>query len=174
MTNNQRNKIEDFVTALPTNEREIYQDIAEYAVELGYTPSIERNAHGIIIALVFSKNKISKRLIKIHPPGVYSDETEFKMQFYAATEYSEFFHKKLRRDVNDGRAACESECGKCAGKYVFVYPDGIKGFRCAIHSLVKLSPLGAEHINEIKKMMKTQDDFWIDKAAQNKLFLQMR
>jgi len=164
MTKNQKKKIEAFVTALPANEREIYRDIAEYAVELGYTPSNEKNTHGIFIALVFSKTKISKRLIKIHPPCIYSDETEFKMQFYGTTEYSEFFHEKLRQDIDAGIAICERQCEKCSGKYVCVYPDGRNGFRCAIHSLVKLSPLGVNNMDEIKKLMKTQDEFWIEQS----------
>jgi len=164
MTNNQRKKIEDFVAVLPENEREFYRDIAEYAVELGYTPSNENNTHGIFIALVFSKNKIGKRLMKMHPPGLFSEEPELKMQFYATTDYSDFFHARLRKDVDAGRAPCERQCEKCAGKYICLYPDGKKGFRCAIHSLVKLSPLEAEHVNEIKKLMKTQDDFWIERG----------
>ena len=164
VTSNQRKKIDDFVTTLPENERAIYLDIAEYAVELGYAPSNEKNAHGIFIALVFSKSKIGKRLIKIHPPGIYSNETEFKMQFYAATGYSDFIHEKLRQDADAVRATCERQCEKCAGKYVCVYPDGRKGFRCAIHSLVKLSPLGTRNTNEIKELMKTQDEFWIEQS----------
>lgn len=154
MTSSQRKKIDDFVTCLPENERAVYRDIAEYAVELGYTPSNEKNAHGIFIALVFSKSKIGTRLIKIHPPGIYSDETEFKMQFYAASEYSDFIHEKLCQDADAIRATCEGQCEKCAGKYIFVYPDGRKGFRCAIHSLVKLSPLGKDRTNEIKRLMR--------------------
>ena len=164
MTSNQRKKIDDFVITLPENERAIYRDIAGCAVELGYTPSNEKNTHGIFIALVFTKSKIGKRLIKIHPPGIYSNETEFKMQFYAATEYSDFIHEKLCQDVDAGRAPCERQCEKCVGKYICVYPDGRNGLRCAIHSLVKLSPLEEDHTNEIKKLMKIQDEFWIEQS----------
>ena len=164
MTSNQRNKIDNFMVILPARENAIYRDIAEYAVELGYAPLIEKNTHDKIIALVFSKKKLNKRLLKIHPPGIYSNEVEFKMQFYAASEYSDFIHEKLCMDVNAGRAVCKEKNKKCASKYTFSYPDGEKGFRCAIHSLVKLSPLSAEHINEIKELMKIQDEFWIEQS----------
>jgi len=166
MTINQKKKIEDFLTALPKRERCIYRDIAEYAIELGYTPSQEKNAHGAVIALVFTKSKVSKRLIKIHPPDVYSDETEFKIQFYAATHYSDFIHERVRREFEEsGSTSCESNCSHCLGKYTYIYPDGREVYHCYMRSLLKLSPVGTEHINEIKKLMKIQVEFWLERCS---------
>jgi len=159
MTKIQKEKIENLLTVLSVYERIIYREIFEYAVELGYAPSMIKNAHGVFISLAFSKSKLGKRLIKINLPGIYSTEAEFMMQFYAATEYSDFFHEKLRQD---GKAACKNQCENCAGKYTYISANGGIAFRCAIHSLIKLSPFGAEHINEIKNLMRVQDELWLE------------
>ena len=159
MTKAQKKKIDELLDALPKHERGNYRELCEYAVELGYAPSKIKNAHGVFIAFAFSKSKIGKRLVKINLPGIYSDKAEFMMQFYASSEYSDFFHEKLRQD---GVAGCERQCENCAGKYTYISSNGRMAFRCAIHSLIKLSPFGAEHIGEMKKLMKAQDEFWLE------------
>ena len=162
MTKKQSDKIEMLLTTLPECQRDIYQKVSEYAVELGYSPSIVKNAHGRFISLAFSKK--GKRLIKINPPGIYSDEMEFLMQFYAAAEYSDFFHEKVRQNYERTGASCKCNCEKCVGKYTYIYPDGREAIRCAIHSLIELSPIETAQVNEVKTLMKLQDDFWMERT----------
>ena len=166
MTKTQKEKIVETLNALSERDRDIYGQIFEYAVELGYTPQKVKNAHGAFIALTFTKSKTGKRLAKLNLPVIYSDEAEFSLQFFAATEYSCFFHERVRESYEKTGASCERKCEKCAGKYTYVYPDGRNVFRCAIHSLITLSPIEAEYIGEIKNLMKMQDDYWLKNISQ--------
>ena len=166
MTDTQKKKIKEMLDTLPEVEKDIYREIAEYAVELGYLPCKIKNAHGEIVAVAFSKSKINRRLIKITPPYTTTGKDLTKtskaglgIAFFAA-EYSDYFHDKVCKDIEKG-IICGSICENCAGKYKYVYPDGSTAFRCSIHSLVDVSPIGTEHIGEIKKMMKMQNDFWL-------------
>ena len=166
MTGGQRKKIEELLALLREDEKEIYREIAGYAVELGYLPSITKNAHDVVIDFAFSKAKIGRRLMKIGKPqgaAWNSGKAKLNMTFYAA-EYSDFFQERVRRDFETvmGGKSCDGKCKDCHGKYTYVYPDGKRVFRCSLHSLIEISPIGAEHVAEIKKMMKMQDDFWMD------------
>ncbi|MCL2189756.1 MAG: hypothetical protein FWC16_10710 [Defluviitaleaceae bacterium] len=162
MTKAQNEKLNELLDTLPLSEKGNYREILEYAIGLGYVPSKIKNSHGKVIAFAFSKNKIGKRLAKFNLPGVYTADGELRMQFYGATEYSVFFHEKLRKEIDCGTAPCERQCGvNCAGKYTCIFPDGRRLYRCAIHSLVQISPFGVENIKEIKQLMKEQDDFWL-------------
>ena len=154
MTKNQKMKIDSLINALPKNDQSIYRDIAEYAVKLGYTPSQIKNVHGVIVAVAFSKSKAGRRLLKISP-----HESTLSLAFFASSEYSDHFQEKIRQDIDKG-IVCTKKCENCAGKYTYDYSDGRKVHRCAIHSLVHISPIGVECVGEVKAMMKIQDDFW--------------
>ena len=166
MTENQKKKIEELRTALHEDEcKELYCEIAEYAVKLGYLPSKTINAHGVLIAFAFTKSKVGKKLLRInvpHPADWNSGKGSVTMAYFAA-EYSDFFREKVRQSIETGTAVCERDelCENCAGRYVYAYPDGKTTGRCAIHTLMELSPFGAEHLEEIKKMMRMQDVFWL-------------
>jgi len=169
MTENQKKKIEELRTALREDDcKELYCEIAKYATELGYLPSKTINAHGVLIAFAFTKNKVGKKLLRInvpHPASWNSGKGSATMAYFAA-EYSDFFHEKVRQAVEGSTAICERDelCENCAGRYVYTYPDGRTIGRCAIHSLMGLSPFGVEHLDEIKNMMKMQDEFWLKQS----------
>ena len=59
--------INDCIAKMADDEKEVYGRIAEYAVELGYTPKPIKTAAGISDALTFTKSKVRRTLIKISP-----------------------------------------------------------------------------------------------------------
>ena len=86
MTETQQKKISEALNVLSELDRDIYREIFEYAVGLGYTPQKIKNSRGVFIALAFTKKKTGKRLAKLNLPGVYSDKAGFGLQFYSAAE----------------------------------------------------------------------------------------
>ena len=170
MTKKQLGKIEELRIALNEDDcKDLYCEIAKYAVELGYLPSKTFNAHGVLIAFAFTKSNTGKKLLRInvpHPAEYNSGKGSVKMAYFAA-EYSDFFHEKVRKNYESGNAACKRNCENCAGKYKYVYSDGKEIYRCAIHSLMDLSPFGVEHLDEIKRMMKMQDEYWVNSLRFN-------
>ena len=165
MTEKQKIMIDGLVNALPDNQKEIYRELAEYAVSLGYTPK-KLKPDGTYLA--FSKSKVNRTIIKIlanhnecidaHDiPGLY-------LKFYANKEYSEPFRqgvKKVLEHFGGKYTGCYG-CGKCDGThgYIYTYPDGKQLFKCG-GELVELPPISKEHITEIKSLLKTQDEFFM-------------
>ncbi|MCL2445603.1 MAG: hypothetical protein FWD06_02400 [Oscillospiraceae bacterium] len=144
MTKSQTQKIDALIRALPEDECELYRDIAEYAVALGYAPSPVKNVHGLTGAVAFTSAKVGKRLCKISPPNenhgsgkaLYGEgKTILALAFYATPVYSALFRNAIEQELATGG------CTRC--------------------KLVELPPISSAHVDEIKAMMKTQDDFWV-------------
>ena len=159
--------IENCISEMSVDEKEIYRQIAEFAVELGYTPKPIKTAQGISNKLSFKKAKISRTLLKINPGH---QNQKLALVFYATPTYSDVFQEGIKRVIEefDGRytgcySKCKRKCDKPQG-YTYVYPDGKTVFRCG-GEYIELSLIKAEHVNEIKSMMKAQDDFWLNQLA---------
>ncbi len=172
--------IDACVSHMDDEDKRIYRPIVEYALELGYTPKpiqksqkTAKNENGDELA--FSKSRVSRTLLRLHPgftkpPVNYQIHQEGKAQlrlvFFATPEYSEPFRfglKNKNEAFNFKYTGCYG-CGRCKGDegYTYTYPDGKMVFRCGIE-LIELPPLAPEHVEEVKAMMKAQDEFWMNK-----------
>ena len=54
--------IDNCIAKMESNEKDIYKQIAEYAVELGYTPKPVKTAQGVSDDLTFTKAKYTEHL----------------------------------------------------------------------------------------------------------------
>jgi hypothetical protein len=170
MTKAQAQKIDTLMAALAEDEREIYREIAEYAIALGYAPSQMKNTHGLTEAVAFTKKKINRRLCKISPPSANTGKgkalyqarkTILALSFYATPDYSAFFRDAIEQElatVAVERRGC-ANCKQCNGGYTYVSDDEVN-IGCCQWKMIELPPVDAQHMNEIKTMMKTQDKFW--------------
>ena len=172
--------IDACITKMDDDERNTYQKIAEYAVELGYTPKQIKTAHGFSDALTFTKSKVNRTLLKIRPnfqnPPVNNQihqagKSQLVLSFFATPVYSEVFKFGVKHVIEafGGKYTGCFGCGRCKDElegYTYVYPDGKTIFRCA-RELIELPPISEEHVDEIKAMMKAQDDFWLKQAVSN-------
>ena len=183
MTDSQKQKIDALIDVLPENEREIYREIAEYATQLGYSPSKVKEKYEPVIFAKTIKGYGYRRLCRISPPNpASSDEpkTSFALSFYAMSDYSEIFHESVRKECesrkeriiapvysevfyrkNDNcrfRKDTCNECRKCK-PYYYTYPCG-KIIECDHVYLIGLPPIGTEHIDEIKALLKAQHECW--------------
>jgi len=171
MTKAQAQKIDTLIAALPQDERGLYREIAEHAVALGYAPAPVKNVHGLTGAMAFTKAKVGKRLCKISPPSenlgngkaLYGKgKTILALAFYATPLYSALFRNAIEQElatVPANKRGC-SACQACNGGYTYVSSDDRITGSCQ-WKLVELPPISHAHVDEIKAMMKTQDEFWL-------------
>ena len=161
MTEKQKILIDGLINAMPESDRKTYREIAEYVISLGYLP--KKLGKGCEY-LAFSKSKVGKTIIKIL--AGYNEVIDkngvsmLSIKFFASPTYSEIFQKGVERVV----ITCSGcyGCGKCDGThgYTYTYPDGRKLFRCG-SELIRLAPISAENVPEIKDLLKKQDEFWM-------------
>ena len=155
-------------------DKAVYRPIAEYAAQLGYTPKPIKKAGGNVDELAFLKNKVKRTLMRIHPciDKAYGQvrevgKAQLRLVFFATSEYSEPFRFGIKNVIEafDGNYTGYYVCGRCNDdeRYIYIYPDGKKVFRCGCQ-LIELPPMDEEYVDEIKAMMKAQDDFWMQKA----------
>ena len=158
MTENQKQKIDNFIAVLPEHDRSLYREIAEYAVSLGYLPSKTKNPNE---PMVFAKNVENcwRRLCKISPPNPAKqlENTVFALAFYKVSNYSDIFHQSGKRECESRKSRVGvNGCGECGG-YTYVYPCG-KKVMCCHDKLIVLGEINNSYKDEILSMMKTQHD----------------
>ncbi|NJJ39111.1 hypothetical protein [Paenibacillus apii] len=154
--------LEEFYQCLSAEDRNIYSEIADYAIKLGYKP---KKAKTQAINYVFNNNKTKKHLMKF---SIEKGKPILKMKFYASTDYSYIFHESVRavmEEYNYKYTGCYN-CGKCKDGlegYVYIYSDGRKYFRCG-GELVSIQPISHKVIPEIKELLNTQHRYYLSKA----------
>ena len=151
-------------------EKETFREIAEYAISLGYLPK-KLNKDGTYIA--FSKSKVGRTIMKIMTG--YNECIDAQgipclyLTFYASNEYSELFHKGVKKVIEHfgGKFINCYGCGKCDGTqgYTYTYPDGKKVYKCG-SELVELPPITSENVAEVKSLLKTQDEFFMQRLSE--------
>jgi hypothetical protein len=161
MTVKQTAVFNNIISALPDDCRDSYRQIAEYAVSLGYTPTIKGTRKDYAD---FSNSKLQRTILKIK---FGSKSPYIEMKFYALHEFSAYFQTAIKdRIATWNRLKYDFRCfgcGKCDGTegYTVVLPEDKTGFLCGI-GLLQLPPLSDKNIPEIKEAMNIQNEFFIN------------
>ncbi len=165
MKEKSRMLIDEFLEAIPIEYRVMMNELAEYADTLGYVAKRTRTKH---LSIDFSKNKVKRTIIKFedHDNAITSREPGLRLKFYASKTYSDVFKDGIQRVIEafDGRYTGCYGCGRCNAVlegYSYEYPDGKKVFRCG-NELIAIYNWNDKNIPEIKELLKTQDEFWIN------------
>jgi len=165
MTSKQTDAFEKILSALPDDCQKNFHEVAEYAVSLGYMPTIKGVRKDYAD---FSNSKLKRTILKVMTDPKFLPCLEIK--FYAIPAYSPYFQKAIGDRLSTwNRLNYEPRCfgcGKCDGTegYEVVLPDGKKGFLCGF-GLLPLPPLTAEHVSEVKEALRLQDDFFRKQAS---------
>jgi hypothetical protein len=165
MTQKQEEALNKIISALPDNCRESYREVAEYAVSLGYMPSLKGTSGNY---LDFTKSRVKRTILKIqtNPQFPY-----FEMKFYAIPAYSAFFQRAVdERLLTWSRLKYEVRCfgcGKCDGTegYKVTLIDGKQGFLCGF-GLLPLPSFNAESVTEVKEALRVQDAFFMKQISE--------
>ncbi len=161
MTEKQKYALDKVIAALPENLQGMYREIAEYAIVLGYMPTIKGPRESYAD---FVKNKVRKTILKIDTDPKFPPR--LAVRFFALPTYSAFFQAAIEERVlpllSGGYEARCYGCGKCDGThgYTFTLPDGKKAFWCG-RDVVPLPPFSAENVPEIKAALQVQDEFFM-------------
>lgn len=159
MTEKQQNALNTILSALPEDCRESYQEIANYAISLGYMPVLKGSRKDYAD---FINSKLKRTILKIN---TNPDCRCIAIKFYALSEYNGIF-----QDAIDERLAYWNKlgyeakcfgCGKCDGThgYKCITQSGKKAFLCGF-GIVPIPTFNAENIEEIKEAIKIQDEFF--------------
>jgi len=176
MTRTEKNQafIDECIAKMSDEDQETYRPIAEYALELGFTPKPVKTAGGLSGELTFTKSKINRTLMRLRPsfskPPVNNQihqagKAQMRLVFFTTPVYSEPFQFGIKHVIEafGGKYTGCYGCGRCKGDlqgYTYVYPDGKKVFRCG-GELIELPPISAAYVDEVKAMMRVQNDFWM-------------
>lgn len=164
MTKKQEGALNTILSALPDTCRESCREVAEYAVSLGYMPSLKGTSGNYVD---FTKSRIKRTILKIqtNPKFPY-----FEMKFYAIPAYSALFQRAVEeRLLTWSRLKYEARCfgcGKCDGTegYTVTQNDGNHGFLCGF-GLLPLPSFGADNVPEVKEALRAQDAFFMKQAS---------
>lgn len=157
--------LRDFIYELPDSYQEMFQDIAEYSISLGYTPKKTKSKDFV---LDFSKSKVKRTIMKmeIHDNGIKQNGPGLRLKFYANKDYSSIFKQGVQRVIEefDGKYTGCYGCGRCKSElegYTYIYDDGKEVFRCG-GELIAIHNFSPINISEIKTLIKVQDEFFMN------------
>jgi type II restriction/modification system DNA methylase subunit YeeA len=165
--------LEGFLTQIDQAYVSMFDELAEYAIELGYNP-VRNKTNDVTID--FRRGKIKKSIMKIevneqkHGGYDYRERNipGLRLRFFAAKEYSDIFLYGIRRVIEEfgGKYTGCYGCGRCDGSegYTFIYSDGKQIYRCG-SELISIFDFTDTDIPEIKKMLKTQADYYVSKLG---------
>ena len=164
MTQKQEGALNKIISFLPDDFQESYREVAEYAVSLGYMPSLKGGGH----YSDFTKSKVKRTILKIqtNPRFPY-----LEMKFYAIPTYSAFFQKAIdERLLTWNRLKYEARCfgcGKCDGTegYKVNLSSGKQGFLCGF-GLLPLPSFNTKNVTEVKEALKAQDAFFMKQISE--------
>lgn len=156
--------LNDFISDLPEGYQEMFRDIAEYSISLGYTPKKTKSKD---FALDFSKSKVKRTIMKmeVHDNAIKMNGPGLRLKFYANKDYSDIFKQGIQRVIEEfnGKYTGCYGCGRCKGElegYTYIYSDGKKVFRCG-GELIAIHNFSQKNISEIKMLIKEQDEFFM-------------
>lgn len=168
MNEKSKQLLQNFIAELPLDYQAMFQELAEYAISLGYTPKKTKSKDFV---LDFSKSKVKRTIMKleVHDNAIKSNAPGLRLKFFANQEYSDIFQRGIQKVIEEfnGRYTGCYGCGKCKGKlegYTYIYPDGKKVFRCG-GELIAIHNFGTQDVTEIKSLIKLQDEFFMEKLA---------
>jgi hypothetical protein len=165
--------LNDLLLSMNDKYKSMFLELAEYATNLGYNPVRNKTQD---VTIDFRKNKIKKTIMKMevheqkHNGYKYGERNVpgLRLRFFASKEYSDIFKNGIKHVIEeyDGKYTGCYGCGRCdrTEGYIYIYPDGRQVYRCG-SELISIFDFTEQDIPEIKKLMKSQSDFYDVKLA---------
>lgn len=172
MNENQKNLLYSFLDSINKDYYDMFLELAQYAVSLGYTPRRNKTQD---FSIDFRKNRFKTSIMKMEVKEQKSGSYEYRQQnipglrlkYYASTDYSQIFRNGIKNIIEefDGKYTGCYGCERCKNAlegYIYVYPDGKKVFRCG-RELISIFDFSMDDLKEIKELIKRQDEFFLNK-----------
>jgi len=168
MTEKQQHAIETIIAKLPEGLRDAYREAGEYAVSLGYKPTLKGAQQQYVAFNKLFPNKANRTILKIVADikmATYAMEIRF---FANKPPYPPKFRQALDEYDKMGWAAPCNSCGHCKRQqaYHIKTDDGYRKAAGCI-SLIHMETLSAEDIPDIKQAFKNADGFYMEFLTDN-------
>jgi len=152
--------MEDLFAFLSDTEARVFKAIAVHANSLGYRPKRDKTAAP---SYSFVHPKIRRHILRF---TLNRGKPILKLKYYAAPEYSTFFHEAIRTTIEeyDYRYTGCYGCGKCdeTEGYRYRYQDGREYFRCGTE-LIELTDIASLPLTETLNLLEKQHYFFLSK-----------
>jgi hypothetical protein len=165
--------LNELLSNIDVKYKDMFLELAEYAISLGYNPIRNKTSD---ITIDFRKNKVKKTILKLETKeqkhaGYKCNERNIpglRLRFFAAKEYSNIFKDGIKNVIEEfeGKYTGCYGCGRCDGTegYNYIYSDGRQVYRCG-SELISVFDFTEKDIPEIKKLLKIQDHYYIEKIG---------
>jgi hypothetical protein len=156
--------LNEFLNQIDTEYRDMFRELAEFAIKLGYKPQkTKTKLPGVIFFNRMTKQSILR--LESNADSDINNGAGIRLKFYATETYSQMFRNSIKKVIEEfnGRYTACYGCGKCKSGiqgYSYVYDDGKTVFRCGTE-LISLQGFEKKHIEEIKTLLFTQAEYFI-------------
>ena len=159
--------INELVAATSSEERELCRHIANFLLELGYTPRKQRVR---ALSLAFKSNKTKQTIAKITVSSSAGREVLYSFKFYACKCLPKKLSDAVRRAIEstNGQYRC-CGCGVCGAKegdrgYSSTYPEGKDFLRCGAY-VVTVPELGMDDLGDLERVLSEQHGYFLSRLV---------
>jgi hypothetical protein len=151
--------LNEFYKKLSAENKILYEDLANKAIELGYVPSRDKTKS---LSFSFRNNKTKFTIMKF--AEIRKDEYGWKFKFSANKSYSNIFDESLKfqMEKNNFEFAKCFGCKKCVNpkklNYKIEYDNGKNYWICGLVFFIEIKTLTKEMLEEAGKMMQVQQE----------------
>ncbi len=150
--------MDDYFETLTAEGKIVFSAIADAALALGYRAKRDKTHSP---GYTFSHRRVKRRILRF---SVNRGKPVIKLRFFAAQEYSEFFHEAIRKTIEeyDFRYTGCYGCGNCDGTegYQYRYPDGREYFRCG-SELIEIEDVSHVPLEELLELLREQHRYYL-------------
>ena len=153
--------MDDCLDPLSGEERAIFSTIAQYAYGLGYKAKKDKTS---ALGYSFTHSKVKKGILRFTSSR---GKPVLRIKFFAAQEYSQFFHEAIRATIEEydykytGCYGCANQCGGTEG-YRYRYPDGREYYRCG-SELIEIDDIKNLPLVETLDLLKKQHEHFLSR-----------
>ena len=153
MTEKARIKLENVISKFPAEYQELYRNIAEYVISLGYSPKVNAGE----TYADFVKSKHGKIIMKIEcgyekPPALKIPR--INIRFDVLPNLSGMFEDAV---LQFKKSHCP-KCGKCNGTFGVKYTLSNEKEVYTCRSTIYMPSFDTNNLSEIKEVLKAQDE----------------
>jgi hypothetical protein len=150
--------MEEFLDAIPQEERWIFAEIADYAFSLGYRAKKDQTKS---LGYTFRHSKVKKQILRF---SNNRGKPVIRLKFFASPTYSAFFQEAIRLTIEEydfKYTGCYG-CGSCDGTqgYKYKYPDGREYYRCGTE-LIELLYTANVPLEELLHLFRKQHEYYL-------------
>jgi len=155
--------LNEFYSLVPHEKVELFQGMAEKAVQLGYKPKRDKTKQ---LGISFISNKYRVTILRF---GYQKNQPVFRLKFFASKEYSSVLDRSIKATIEEfdfkytGCYGCERCKGEKEG-YEVKYEDGREYFRCGFE-LIEICEINPAIQEEVIELLKLQTAFYESKLS---------